>query len=114
MYAEIADLEAALGRSVESSEIDKAQRALRSASNRAAKLAPWKVTAWGTSLPDEVRDAVGALAARRFNARSDGLISVGPFRYGDKVPLDFTDDELDALGLVRTSRSISIARPDPE
>lgn len=114
MLASIADLEAALGRQIESSEVDKAQRALRSASSRASILAPWKVATWASSIPVEVSDAVAGLAARLFSARTDGLVAVGPFRYGDKQPRDFTDDELDALGLTRTSRSISIATPDPE
>lgn len=111
MLADLDDLEAELGRSLADDELPKALRALRFASNLATSLAPW--SDWDP-VPEIVADAVAALAARRFNARNDGLAAIGPFRYETGASLvEFTVAELGMLGVGGISFSISIATPDP-
>jgi hypothetical protein len=112
MLASLADLIEVLGRDLDEAEAPKALRALRYASNLARSLAPW--ADWEPA-PEPVSDAVAALAARRFNARNDSLIAVGPFRYGATAS-DFTSDERALiLGTVSggVSYTVSLANSDP-
>jgi hypothetical protein len=117
VFPTLSDLEGELGRSITDAEAPKARRALRVAINRARALTLW--VDWDvTDFPAYASDVVTALAARRFLARTDGLVAVGPFRYSDtQASLDFTASELAVLssagGVTGGSYTVSIATPDP-
>ena len=115
MLAEITDLEAALGRSIETSEVARAQRELTYASSLAGRLAPWNSELWINGAPEDVKIVVAGLAARRFVARTDGLVAIGPFRYAESdrsLTSTFTPDELGMLGLFDMSDTFDISQPD--
>lgn len=114
MLATVADLEAALGRPIEDGEVIRAERALRYASNLAGTKKP--AGADWDPVPEPVTDAVAALAARRFNSRADGLVAIGPFRYGEAYKVGFfTAEELAMLGVPKgASSTVSLATPDEE
>jgi hypothetical protein len=116
VFPTLGDLEDELGRGISDAELPKAERALRFAINRALAVTSWMD--WEeTDFPQYAADAVTSLAVRRFQARTDGLIAVGPFRYGSGSAQDFTAAELatiaNAAGVAAGSYSISIATPDP-
>lgn len=118
MYAELSDLEAVLGRELTDAETPQAEVALRYASSLAGSLAPW--ADWSTTVPEVVTDCVATLAARRFLARLDGMIAVGPFRYSS-TDASFTADEQSLIvgatpmpaGVGGASFTLSLGTPDP-